>query len=179
MKKSWLILLCIVWPALCATAQDSLGKQAWVQLTNVSPVAVGRGKPGIVKLSFRIAPGFHVNSNKPNSDLLIPTTLKLDPPTDISVANVTYPAGEDKSFPFAPDQKLSIYEGDFVITAKVLTVGAVRPGTYRVRGDLRYQACDNAACYPPRSLPLNIDIRVTRAPSTGTRRNPAQSPNVR
>lgn len=178
MKKHWVVLLCLVWPAVSAFAQDTLGKKAWVQLMNVSPVAVERGKPGIVKLSFRIAPGFHINSNKPNSDLLIPTTLKLDPPTDLSLANITYPPAEERAFPFAPDQKLNIYEGDFVITAKVLAVGAVRPGTYRVRGELRYQACDNAACYPPRNLPLNIDIKVTRPPAT-SRRNPAQSPHAR
>jgi hypothetical protein len=29
---------------------------------------------------------------------------------------------------------------------------SVVPGKYEMRGVLRYQACDNAACYPPKKF---------------------------
>jgi hypothetical protein len=29
-------------------------------------------------------------------------------------------------------------------------------GAHTVNGTLRYQACDNAACYPPKSLPVQM-----------------------
>ena len=29
-------------------------------------------------------------------------------------------------------------------------------GTHTVDGTLRYQACDHAACYPPKSLPVQV-----------------------
>jgi hypothetical protein len=30
------------------------------------------------------------------------------------------------------------------------------PGDHAIAATLRYQACDNASCYPPRSIPVNI-----------------------
>jgi hypothetical protein len=46
-----------------------------------------------------------------------------------------------------------------------------------MHGVLRYQACDNAACYPPKTVPVRFDVKVVKEPTTG-RRNPAQSPHV-
>jgi hypothetical protein len=54
---------------------------------------------------------------------------------------------------------------------------SVVPGKYAVRGTLRYQACDNAQCFPPKTLPVNFDVKIVKEPSQG-HRNPAQSPHV-
>jgi hypothetical protein len=42
---------------------------------------------------------------------------------------------------------------------------------------MRYQACDNAACYPPKQLPVQFEVKVVKAPRA-TAKNPAQSPHV-
>src|SRR5439155_23044921 len=70
-------------------------------------VTVTRGKPGTVTLNFRVGPGYHINSNKPRSELLIPTTLKLDAPTHIRIGMVSYPKAEGMSLPCAPGAKLN------------------------------------------------------------------------
>jgi hypothetical protein len=46
-----------------------------------------------------------------------------------------------------------------------------------MRGSLRYQACDNAQCFPPKTLPVNFDVKVVKEPP-GPHKNPAQSPHV-
>ena len=74
-------------------------------------VTVTRGKSNPVNLRFRVGSGFHVNSNQPKSEFLIPTVLKLSAPTDIVIGRVTYPAGSEMSFAFAPEDKLSVYTG--------------------------------------------------------------------
>src|SRR5438270_9136383 len=112
--------------------------------------SVTQGKPGTVTLDFRVARGFHINSNKPTSEFLIPTALKLEAPTDIVLGKVTYPEGQEMSFPFSPDEKLSVYTGDFAVSVSVRPLAHVLLGKYVFRGNLRYQACDNAACYPPK-----------------------------
>ena len=139
--------------------------------------SVTQGKPGTVTLDFRVARGFHINSNKPTSEFLIPTALKLEAPTDIVIGKVTYPAGEDMSFPFAPDEPLNVYSGDFTVTMKVRPLHSVLPGKYAIRGELKYQACDNAACYPPKKLPVNFEVKILKAASVGGK-NPAQSPHA-
>lgn len=149
-----------------------------VTVAPVDPVTVPRGGSGTVELDFRVAKGFHINSNQPKSEYLLPTTLKLDPPSDIVVASLTYPRGEDYSFAFAPDEKLNVYTGDFTVRGTVKTTRTVPTGTYRVHGTLTYQACDNAACYPPKKLPVAFDVEVPKAARSG-RRNPGQSPHVK
>ena len=140
-------------------------------------VTVTRGKPNNVKLRFRVSPGFHVNSNKPKSEFLIPTALKLNAPTDIVIGRVTYPAGEEMSFAFSPEEKLSVYAGEFPLVIDVRPLASVIPARYRIHGELKYQACDNAACYPPKKLPLEFEVQVVKGPPPH-RHNPGQSPHV-
>jgi Disulphide bond corrector protein DsbC len=139
--------------------------------------SVYRGHPGTVQLQFRIASGFHINSNQPKQEYLKKTELKLDAPTDIVVVKVAYPAGEDRSFPFDPDEKLNVYSGDFAVDVTVRPLKTVLPAKYAVHGTLKYQACDNAACYPPKQMPISFEINVTKDPAV-KRRNPAQSPHA-
>jgi hypothetical protein len=140
-------------------------------------VTVTRGQPNTVNLRFRVGSGFHVNSNKPKSEFLIPTALKLNPPTDIVIGRVNYPSGEEMSFAFAPEDKLSVYSGEFPLAVEVRPLASVYPGNYKIHGELRYQACDNAACYPPKKLPLAFEVKVVKGPPP-THRNPGQSPHV-
>lgn len=149
-----------------------------VQLVKIDNSPLQKGKSAQITLSFRVAPGFHINSNHPNSELLIATALKLDPPTDLSLGNIRYPAGEQLSFAFSPDDKLSVYTGDFSVQATARTIGSIHAGSYRVHGELKYQACDNSACYPPKTVPVAFDVKVENAPSGKVHHNPAQSPDV-
>ncbi len=131
-----------------------------VTMSSVPMVTVTRGKPNMVSLRFHVGAGFHVNSNHPKSEFLIPTALKLNPPTDIMIGGVSFPAGEEMSFAFAPEDKLSVYTGEFPVTV------LVRP-----------QACDNSACYPPKKLLVQFEVNVVKAPPPH-RKNPAQSPHI-
>ena len=97
-----------------------------------------------------------------------PTALSLDPPTDIAIGKIKYPAGVDANFPFAPSETLNVYEGKFAITALVTAAKTATPGKYRVHGSLKYQACDNRACYPPKSVPADFDITVLRSKSSSS-----------
>ena len=164
-----------------ATASLSLaqtpGQAPTLTMVAVPLVTAQRAQQTMVNLNFRIPPGYHINSNTPKADYLIPTALKMDLPTDIILGKIVYPAGEDKSFPFSPDEKLSVYSGDFTIAVAVHPLHTVVPGKYEMRGVLRYQACDNAACYPPKNLPVNFEVKVVKEPGQH-HANPAQSPHV-
>jgi hypothetical protein len=161
-----------------AYAQDMPGPKGPVVTMAPAPlVTIIQGKAGTVPLSFRVAGGYHINSSQPKSEFLIPTTLKIDAATDIVIRKVVFPAGQDMSFPFAPDEKLNIYTGDFTVDVVVRPLHSVQKGKYMVRGTLKYQACDNAACYPPKQLPVSFEVKVSKAPPP-PRKNPAQSPHA-
>jgi Disulphide bond corrector protein DsbC len=177
-RNAWAFAIAVLFTSIAVQSQDEFAaRKPAVQVVSIEAAPLTKGKAAPVALKFRVTPGFHVNSNKPNSELLIPTVLKLDTPTDFSLGNIQYPDGEQLSLSFSPSEKLSVYTGDFTVQATARTIGAVRPGSYRVHGELHYQACDNNACYPPKSVPVAFDVKVEKA-KPKARGNPAQSPHV-
>jgi hypothetical protein len=160
-----------------AAGTAQVGKPPSVKMAPVALVTAPRTAQTMVNLNFRVGSGYHINSNAPKSEFLIPTALKMDLPTDIILGKIQYPAGQDLSFPFSPDEKLNVYTGDFTVALAVHPLRSVVPGKYIMHGLLRYQACDNAACYPPKTLPVSFEVKVVKEPQ-GHRRNPAQSPHV-
>jgi hypothetical protein len=146
--------------AAVAFAQEPGTRVPSVELAPVGKVQVKAGGSVTVQLDFRVGSEFHINSNKPHSELLIPTVLKLSPTNPVAVAAVKYPEGQDMSFPFAPDEKLSVYSGDFTIAAVIKAPANAPSGNFSVTGTLRFQACDRSACYPPRSIPVNFNVSV-------------------
>jgi len=113
---------------------------------------VKAGKPAVLELRFQVREGFHVNSHMPKSELLIPTTMKLQAADGVKPAEIVYPTGTLYSFAFDPKEKLDVYSGTFTVKVPVVATA----GEHTVEGSLHYQACDTAACYPPKTLPLQV-----------------------
>jgi DsbC/DsbD-like thiol-disulfide interchange protein len=113
---------------------------------------VAAGKRTVLELHFRVVDGFHVNSHTPKSELLIPTQITLQPVAGVKAEPLEYPAGTSYSFSFDPTEKLDVYTGVFTVKLPVVA----EAGAHNVDGTLRYQACDHAACYPPKSLPVQV-----------------------
>ncbi len=116
------------------------------------PQSVPAGKRSVLELHFRVAEGFHVNSHAPKSELLIPTALTMEPAAGVAAGKLEYPAGTEYSFATSPGEKLDVYSGGFAVRLPV----EAKAGEHTLNGVLRYQACDRAACYPPKSLPVQV-----------------------
>ena len=116
------------------------------------PQTVIAGKKSILELKFTVLDGYHVNSHTPKSELLIPTNLTLKPVDGVKSALADYPKGQEYSFSFEPGEKLDVYSGAFTVKVPV----EAAKGDHTIDGTLRYQACDHAACYPPKSLPVSV-----------------------
>src|SRR5258708_21848735 len=98
---------------LAAAAWAQTGKPPSVTVAPVPVVTAVRAAQTMVNLDFRVPHGYHINSNTPKSEFLIPTALKMDLPTDIILGKIAYPPGEDLSFPFSPTEQLNLSTGDF------------------------------------------------------------------
>ena len=113
------------------------------------------GKALIVPLHFRVVDGMHINSHTPRAEYLIPTVFSFPEGTEARLLNVEYPGGAMISLPMEPKEKFNVYTGEFTLLAKIIA----QPGDHLVKAQLRYQACDNNACMPPRTLVVALDIR--------------------
>ena len=149
--------------AVALLTAAAFAQQQYVSVAPVDAVTVTRGKTAAIKIACRVNQGFHINSNKPNSELLIPTEFKFSLPTELMIAGVTYPAGQQLTFPFMPNEPLSVYSGDFEVKANVRTSQHISPGTYRVHAQLKYQACNDRQCFAPKTMPVDFDVKVVKA----------------
>ena len=107
-------------------------------------------------LRFSVDPGMHINSHDPHSSFLIPTSLTFASAPGMTVGAIDYPPGKEFHLPVAPQEALNVYTGDFSILAHV----KAQPGTHVLHGTLHYQACDNRACNPPRTLPVTLTLHA-------------------
>ena len=164
-KTGWIVAMAALLLALPAVAGDDLQERpanAFVTLAPVALVAVPVGGAAPLELKFVVGSGLHINSHKPNSDLQIPTTLKFSPPTDLVVGPVAFPQGQELTFGFAPDVRLSVYSGEFRVAARMSAMRRAAPGNFTVHGTLHYQACDDKLCYPPKDLEFAFNVKVVR-----------------
>jgi hypothetical protein len=117
-------------------------------------ITIPAGKPTTIALHFRIAPGLHINSHAPREEELIPTALWIPESSGVRLDGAVYPPGTDFALPIDPETRLSVYTGEFSIQAHIVAT----PGSHLVEARLRFQACDNNVCMPPKTITAAIDV---------------------
>jgi len=106
-----------------------------------------------------IEPGWHVHSNQPTFDYLIPTELSFELPDGWTGEKVQYPQAEMQTFAFET-KPLAVYDGDTVILGEFQVPDGFAAGKVPVRAKLRYQACDDSQCLPPVTTEAEITLTV-------------------
>jgi DsbC/DsbD-like thiol-disulfide interchange protein len=119
-------------------------------------VARGSSARGSVVLS--IPGGLHVNSSRPASEYAIPTTVRLSG-SGIKVSGPTFPRGVNRKFQFS-ENVINVYEGTVRFPFTVNVPAGFKGDTVRVRAVVKYQACTDEVCYPPRSKEVTLSARV-------------------
>jgi hypothetical protein len=118
-------------------------------------VHLSAGQPAEVPLHFRVVSGMHINSHTPLNGYLIPTTFSILTSSHVRLESANFPPGTDITLPSAPQTKLSVYTGEFVVEAHIVVS---QPGNHLVQGKLRYQACTVSQCMPPETITAAFDV---------------------
>ncbi|MCU1325684.1 MAG: hypothetical protein JWN34_1054 [Bryobacterales bacterium] len=121
---------------------------------------VKAAKRGVVTVVVKasLPSGYHANTNKPTEAYLIPMTLKWTP-GPLEMTAVEYPKGTLEKYSFS-DKPLSVVTGEFSIATKFKVAASTGSGPAAQNGILRYQACDNKSCYPPKNVPVSFTVSV-------------------
>jgi Disulphide bond corrector protein DsbC len=122
-------------------------------------VVIRQGASAEAVITADVRAGYHVHSNPASDALFVATTLTLHGAKGISAGVPIYPAGTTKTFKFS-DKPLSVYEGKVAIRLPLKSSAHGDLGAFSIPATLRYQACDNEACYPPKNLDLLISVVV-------------------
>ena len=113
---------------------------------------------------FVLPPKMHVYT--PEVKGYIPIDLKLEDSPHYTPKPAEYPKGELLMLP-AINEIVPVYEGKFRITQDVVLAASsvLQPllegdKTLKIRGSLRYQACDDKICYLPETLPMEWTLQM-------------------
>ena len=120
--------------------------------------AVDKGKAARGSVVLSIPGGLHVNSSRPGNRYQIPTNVRLTA-QGARVTGPNYPRGINRKFQFS-DTTINVYEGTVRFPFTVTVPAGFRGNTLRVRAVVRFQACTDEVCYPPRTKEVTITARV-------------------
>jgi thiol:disulfide interchange protein len=113
-----------------------------------------------VKIIADIKDGFHINSNKPYDEFLIPVTVTSGNKT-FPISKVIYPTPKDELLKVSPEP-VSIYSGEIAISLNFVVAKNVSPGDYLVPIEFNFQACDDESCFPPDVIKANLNLKIEK-----------------
>ena len=145
-------MACFVLPFL-APAQP--GNQV-VSVKTPATLIAKRGATVSETLAISVAPGFHVNSDRPKDEFLIPLKLTWTG-GPLQPKSVTYPPAEQVK---VGAEMLNVFTGKFDVKTEFAVSTDGTPGLTMVEGKLHYQACDNVSCKRPATLTVQLPVSI-------------------
>ena len=145
------ILLCATWLVAQGSGHLTLGQ--------LHSVAAKRGAAVEARIPITVEAGYHVNSNTPSEEYLIPLKLTWTATGALESGAITYPRPSLEKYPFS-DKPLSVLTGNFELVAHFQVAANAPAGPGVAAGKLRYQACSSNTCYPPRTIDVALPYAV-------------------
>ena len=123
-------------------------------------VEIKAGGSGEASLKLTVANGYHINANPPSFPYLKATELTVEPGEGVTPGKPVYPAGVSRQFAFSKEGPLSVYEGEATIKLPLMAAANAKKGEQTLKGHLRIQACNEEACFPPRTIETTVPVTV-------------------
>lgn len=140
---------------LLALTLTPLPAQISTVLTVTPPEKIAGKRSEMVTADFKLQlrTGYHVNSNTPNDEFLIPLRFTWTNGA-AEAGEVTFPKPRQEKYEFSA-KPVSVFSGEFKTQTKFKLLS-----TGTMIGKLRYQACSDKACLPPRTVEVKLPVEV-------------------
>ncbi len=149
MRKTglWLMfLMFVVGAAAAQNADDILSVRILASVDRLQP-----GQSQAIALVIKIKAPYHINSETPAEDFLVPTSISFADTEGVRYTSTEFPPAETRDLSFS-DMPLEVYEGTFTVFCTLTLDAAYAEKGVKVSGSIQYQACDDNACLPPAEL---------------------------
>lgn len=156
MKKAFLNKILIL--SVIALAGAAFETSAQTVVGSIGNGTIKRGGSARAVIVMDIPSELHVNSNRPNSEYSIPTTIKVSG-AGVRLSRINFPPGKNRKFEFS-DNPVNVYEGRVSFPFTVTVPANFKGNTIRVRAVVKYQACTEEVCYPPKNKDITLTARV-------------------
>ena len=129
-----------------------------MSVDEIQTAHVKRNETFTQKVGLELKPGFHVNSNVPVDVFLIPFRLRwVSGPLD--TVQVSYPKAEMQKSAFS-DKPISVFTGKFEVQTRFRVPADATAGNGSMLGKLRYQACTDKECLPPKTIDVHLPVDI-------------------
>jgi thioredoxin:protein disulfide reductase len=156
--------------ARAANAQDSQDLPKPSEVVKIDTLKLGGAlKPGRIsqlEVEAEILPGWHINSNHPNSADFIRTTLSVTPPPAVKAGAVAYPPADEIAPAFSGGEKLSVFTGAMKFTVPLSAAAGFKLDTAEVAVTLEYQPCNDNICMPPAKVGASATVSSLQPPAS-------------
>ena len=117
-----------------------------------------RNETATAKVHLQLKQGYHVNSNQPADEYLIPLRLTWSA-EPLKTEGIVYPKPALEKYAFS-EKPLSVYTSDFDVVTKFKVPANATSGPAMATGKLRYQACNDRMCLPPKTIDITMTIEI-------------------
>jgi thiol:disulfide interchange protein DsbD len=159
MKRAKILSILVILFTSSPFAQFGLQKDLVKIETYQSFDKVYPGTEFKVAVKADVADTWHINSDKPYDEYLIPTSLIITENPYFKLNQTAYPDPHDYKFSFS-ESPLSVWEGTVYFGALLSVNSGVEPGIYSLIVELEYQACNDMSCQAPTAITDTINIEV-------------------
>jgi thiol:disulfide interchange protein DsbD len=143
------VCILIIFVHAGSTDQINNKKEEIVRARLIAPTkSLVKQKSFPILIEINIQEGWHINSDQPLEDYLIPTKIKFDERSGISFGRIQYLEPELKKLSFS-DTKMAVYEGRIYARTTITISPTIEDSEIKLSGKLYYQACNDKSCLAP------------------------------
>lgn len=140
------------------STQTGKNLPANVVSAEAASVEMKSGGSGEATVKLKVLQGYHINGT-PASKFQIATSLEVEPGAGVTIGQPIYPPSVTKKFTFS-EQPIAVYEDEVMLKLPLNATAAAQKGEQKLKGKVRFQACDDEVCYPPRNLETVIPVTI-------------------
>lgn len=126
---------------------------------SITPDKVKPGRKAQATVVMEIPNGLHVQSNKPLDKFLVPTKLEISAPQGMKIGPILYPRPIMRQLKFSKGL-VAVYEGRTLLRFSVAIPANNGVSSGEIKGTLRFQACNDEACFPPVTREVKVWLNV-------------------
>jgi len=119
---------------------------------------VQAGRQFEIRFKVSIKDGWHINSQNPESELVVATELYTDH-SSIEVVKLVYPPTHAFKLPYA-EESVEVFEGRFEVVAVLAVAEHCPQGAMALPVIFSYQPCNKTSCKPPTSTRNVVQVTV-------------------
>lgn len=152
-------------------ALAQFGPEDLIRINTISSFdKVNAGGQFKIAVKINIKDSWHINSDKPKEDYLIPSQVNIQIQEGFRLEKTNYPPAEEIKLGFS-DTPLSAWQGEILIGSLFSVDKNISEGSYKLIINFDYQACNDMTCLPPSSVTDTLIVQVVSSQSVSNEIN--------